>query len=94
LIVIRRDISMRILTVPRVKEEIRRLQYFIDLVENYEASSLKKWIIKEYAYTGSIREVVNRANKRGLTSNGNELDHRFAKNVITSSSRDELHRFV
>lgn len=85
---------MKILTVPSAKEEIRRLQNFIDLVESYEANSLEKWIIKEYAYTSSIREVVIRAKNRGLTSNGNELDHEFVKNVIAGSPKDELHRLV
>jgi hypothetical protein len=85
---------MKILTVPSAKEEIRRLQTFITLVEAYEASSLEKWIIKEYAYTSSIREVVVRGNKRGFTPNGVELDHEFVKNVIAGSPRDELHRLV
>ncbi|PGY10620.1 hypothetical protein [Bacillus sp. AFS031507] len=85
---------MKILTVPSAKEEIRRLQNFIYLVESYEANSLERWIIKEYSYTSSIREVVIRGNQRGLTSNGVELDHEFVKNVIASYPKDELHRLV
>jgi hypothetical protein len=94
LLVTRRGESLKILTIPRAKEEIRRLQDFINLVENYEANSLEKWIIKEYAYTSSIREVVVRGNKRGFTSNGMELDLDFVKNVIAGSPKDELHRLL
>jgi hypothetical protein len=85
---------MKILTVPRAKEGIRKLQHFINLVESYEADCLEKWIIKEYAYTSSIREVVRRGNQKGFTFNGVELDHEFVKNIIASSPKDELHRIV
>jgi hypothetical protein len=85
---------MKILTVPSAKEEIRRLQHFVHLVESYEADSLEKWIIKEYAYTSSIREVVSRGNKRRITNNGVELDHEFVKNIIAGYPKDELHQLV
>lgn len=86
---------MKILTVPAAKEEIRRLQKFINLAESYEASDIQKWIIKEYAYTSSIREVVIRAKNRGIKANGVELDHEFVKSVIASIPKnDELHRLV
>ncbi|MEH7254285.1 hypothetical protein V7111_19365 [Neobacillus niacini] len=85
---------MKILTVPSAKEEIKRLQNFINLVESYEANSLERWIIKEYAYTSSIREVVTRGNNSGFTLNGAQLDHENVKNVIAAIPRDELHRLV
>lgn len=85
---------MKILTVPGAKEEIRRLQHFIHVVESYEADSLEKWIIKEYAYTSSIREVVHRASKRGFTNNGAEIDQQFVRNVIAGYPKDELHKII
>ncbi|MDQ0975866.1 hypothetical protein QFZ31_005744 [Neobacillus niacini] len=85
---------MKILTVQTAKEEIRRLQHFVNLVESYEANSLEKWIVKEYSYTSSIREVVSRGNQRGYESNGVELDHEFVKNIIAGAPKDELHRLV
>ncbi|MBT2721449.1 hypothetical protein [Bacillus sp. ISL-46] len=85
---------MKILTVPSAKKEIRRLQDFINLVESYEANSLEKWIIKEYSFTGSIREVVIRGNKRGFTNNWVELNHEYVKNIISGYPKDELHRLM
>lgn len=85
---------MKILTVPSAKEEIRRLQHFVDLVEDYEANCTEKWIIKEYAYTSSIREVVSRANKKGITNKGLELNHEFVRDVIAAHPKDELHRLI
>jgi hypothetical protein len=64
------------------------------VVESYEADSLEKWIIKEYAYTSSIKEVVNRGQQRGLTHQGAELNHEFVRDVIAAKPKDELHRLV
>jgi hypothetical protein len=85
---------VKILTVPSATEEIRRLQHFVQLVESYEADSLEKWIIKEYAYTSSIQEVIRRGNKKGFTNNGVDLDREFVKDIIAGHPKDELHRLV
>ena len=43
--------ASKLITVERAEKEINRLQKYIELVENYEADTLEKWIVKEYAYT-------------------------------------------
>jgi hypothetical protein len=50
----RRCIMEKLITVRRAKEEIKRLQEYIDLAESYEADTLEKLIIKEYAFTNSM----------------------------------------
>jgi hypothetical protein len=50
---------------------------------------LGKWIIKEYAYTNSITEVVKRANAKGLI-----LDQAYAKSVLKGKVSDELHSIL
>jgi hypothetical protein len=79
--------ATKLITIPRAEAEIRRLQQYITLVEEYQANTLEKWIIKEYAYTNSIIEVVKRANAKGMT-----LDQAYAKSVIKGKASDELHR--
>ncbi|WP_312096205.1 hypothetical protein [Niallia sp.] len=85
---------MKILTVPSAKEEIRRLQHFIQVVESFEADTLERWIIKEYAFTSSIREVVLRGNKKGLKHNGADLDCDYVRSVIVANPKDELHKLI
>ena len=65
---------MKLITPQRAKEEVKRLQEYIELVESYEADTLEKWIVKEYAFTNSMVEVVKRANDRGFTNNGSLID--------------------
>ncbi|MCR8996512.1 hypothetical protein [Brevibacillus laterosporus] len=81
--------ATKLITVPRAQAEIRRLQQYIALVENYQADTLEKWIIKEYAYTNSITEVVKRANTKGIM-----LDQAHAKSVLKGKASDELHRIL
>ncbi|MEH7504926.1 hypothetical protein V7152_23440 [Neobacillus drentensis] len=81
--------TTKLITVPRAQAEIKRLQHYISLVENYEADTLEKWIIKEYAYTNSITEVVKRA-----TANGMTLDQDYAKSVLKGKASDELHKML
>lgn len=84
----------KLITVQRAVDEIKSLQYYVDLVEGYEANTLEKWIIKEYAYTNSIVEVVRRANIRNITNGGLPLDREFVTAVIRGKASDELHRIL
>jgi hypothetical protein len=59
------------------------------MVEEYQADTLEKWIIKEYAYTNSITEVVKRANAKGMP-----LDQAYAKSILKGKAGDELHRML
>lgn len=81
--------ATKLITVPRAEAEIKRLQHYITLVAEYQADTLEKWIIKEYAYTNSITEVVKRANAKGIT-----LDKAYAKTVFKGKASDELHRML
>ena len=75
---------MKLITPQRAKEEVKRLQEYIELVESYEADTLEKWIVKEYAFTNSMVEVVKRANDRGFTNNGSLIDKSkpFARSLL------------
>lgn len=84
----------KLITVQRAKMEINRLQQYIDLVENYEASTIEKWIIKEYGYTNSFIEIERRANVKGITLNGEPIDKDIIRSVIDRKPKDESHRLL
>jgi hypothetical protein len=87
-------ILAQLITVQRAQAEIRRLQYYVNLVESYPADSLEKWIIKEYAYTNSILEVVKRANARNFTHNGFAIEREFVISILAGKANDELHKMM
>ncbi|WML45470.1 hypothetical protein [Neobacillus sp. PS3-40] len=84
----------KLITVQKAKDEVKRLQEYLDLVEDYEANTLEKWIIKEFAITNSLVEVTKRANARGLTLNGSLIDKEYVKSIICGKSTDKLHRLL
>jgi hypothetical protein len=84
----------KLITVERAQKEINRLKRYIELVNSYETSTTEKWIIKEYAYTNSFRQVVKHAREKGYTYNGNEINKEFVSSVINSKPSDELHRIL
>lgn len=85
----------RLITVKKAKEEIIRLQEYIDLVESYEVNSLDTWIIKEYASTNSMKAIVKKGDVSGMTQlNGEPVDHSYVVSVISGKATDKLHRLI
>ncbi|MBT2736551.1 hypothetical protein [Bacillus sp. ISL-7] len=74
----------KLITVDRAKEEVKRLQQFINLVESYQSDTLEKQIIKEYALTNSIVKVTQNLN----------IEREYATSVIKSRGSDELHKLM
>lgn len=83
-----------LITVRRAQEEIKRLQYYVDLAENYEAYTLEKFIIKEYAFTNSIEEITRILDRRGYTINGETIGREYVTAIINGKASDELHRIL
>ena len=74
----------KLITVSKAKEEIKRLQRFVELVESYEEDTIDKKIIKEYAYTNSIEKVHTKLN----------VDKEYINKVIRRLGKDELHKLI
>lgn len=76
-------------TVDAAKREIKELQNFVSLVENYEVTTIEQKILKEYAYVGSIVKVVENINEE---FGSNMIDKTFVSNLLKNKSQDELHK--
>lgn len=84
----------KLITVSRAEEEVKRLQHYILLAESYEADTLEKWIVKEYAYTNSITKVLKKAEESGTTIDGKPIDKHFVTSVVNGKATDELHKLI
>jgi hypothetical protein len=84
----------KLITVSRAEKEIKRLQHYIELAESYEADTLEKWVIKEYAVTNSLVEVIKRANEKGYSNNGKPIDKPYVVSIVNGKALDELHRLL
>jgi len=76
-------------TVDAAKKEIKELQDFVFLVENYEVTTVEQKILKEYAYVGSIIKVVENINKE---FGPDTIDKTTVSNLLKSKPQDELHK--
>lgn len=80
---------MNLITVKKARAEVERLQRYITLVETYEADTLEKRVIKNYACTNSMSKVV-----KLMTDEGHSVDYQYVSSVISGKPSDELHRII
>lgn len=84
------------LEISKAEEYIVKLKEFIRLVENYEADTFEKLVIKYYAILGSVVKVTARINDDGYRF---ENSRKYTSNDITEiiqskTTIDELHSIV
>jgi hypothetical protein len=84
----------KLITVEKARKEVKRLQEYIDLVENYEADTIEKWIIKEYAYTNSLNKVTEKATEARYIQNGMPITKEYVTSVINGKASDKLHKLL
>ena len=87
----KRDDMKTLKTVEGAKKEIRELQRYVFLVENYKATTLEEKIIKEYAHLGSIAKVAASINQELAFG---AIDSTYVSNVIKSKPKDDLHKLI
>jgi hypothetical protein len=84
----------QLITYKNAKEEVKRLQAYIDLVDNFEADTIEKKIIKEYAFTNNGSEIARIFEQRGITMSGKPITKEDVLSVIKGKANDELHKIL
>ena len=78
----------------KAKEELTFLQEFIVLTESYEETTLQQQIIKRYAITGSMVQVVVQLNAERQQEGLLPIESSYVSEVIRSKPNDPLHKMV
>lgn len=81
-------------TLSKAKKDVAYLQNFIFLIENYEESTLYNQIIKRYAITGSMKQVVLEINAERELEGLFQIDKSYVLETIISKPKDQLHQLV
>ncbi len=81
----------RLKNVEAAKKEIKELQDFVFLVENYKCFTLEEHVLKAYAYLGSINKVVEKINNE---FGDHTIDSNFVRTLIQSKPKDNLHKIL
>lgn len=83
-----------LLSVERAKEEIARLQKYVELMETYVPDTLEKCIIFEYAKHRNLDRTTDAVNEYGYKIEQRPIERSYIVSVIKRKSNDELHRLV
>lgn len=79
-------------TYEKAKREIKDLQNYITLIDNYKVNNLEQFIIKNYALTNSSSSVIKNFNKNN--PGFPPISREYILKVIKGPPIDELHRIL
>lgn len=83
-------------TYSQAKKDVLLLNKFITLVEEYEVTCVKSFIIKSYSETSSISKVIQALSKtdylHDLPIDVSNTD--FIKSILKSKPESQLHKIV
>jgi hypothetical protein len=85
---------VKLITVYRAKKEIERLSVFVELAESCVPETVEQFIVKEYAYLGSLGGVTKKLISMGITLDGRTFEEADVRSVINGKGNDELHKIV
>lgn len=76
------------------KKEKVMLEKYIYLVDNYNVNNINQWIIKQYALTNSISNVIKNARLEGNEKISHEITREKILEILNSKPIDELHSII
>ncbi|WP_301722958.1 hypothetical protein [Planococcus shixiaomingii] len=76
------------------KKKIKDLQEYVRLAEEYPEETLQQQILKLYAFTGSIKEVVTELNIEREKQQRPSIDGQLVSETIQSKPADPLHKLL
>ncbi|WP_066066109.1 hypothetical protein [Neobacillus soli] len=78
----------QLITYKKAKEEAKRLQHYVSLVESYQTDTLDRMIIKDYALTNSMKKTAENFKFLGATK------EYIAMVIKGNPKEDELHKIL
>ena len=85
---------MNSLSIDEAKEQIERLQQFIELVEAYYPETLEQHVIKLYIIHENVTTVMKLVNDMGFRIGNRKLVTTDVSDVLRAKPMDELHEIA
>lgn len=82
------------MTVDEAKEEIKKLEEYIGLIEGYEPETFEQYAIKLYVLHENVAKVANMLNELGFRMIRRKVIGRDVSNIIRAKPTDELHQLA
>ncbi|MED2013684.1 hypothetical protein [Bacillus wiedmannii] len=86
------------MNLQQAKEQVKELNNFIELVLNYEVTSLETAAIYEYALENNVSKVASKLNEKGYRAQGVKGPRKLSSNdvseILQGKGIDELHAII
>jgi hypothetical protein len=82
------------MSIEKANNEIKRLQHYIELIENYQTDTLDKFIVLSYAKTNSIDKTLELVMESRYSLEHKPIERDYIVKVLKQIGKDELHKLV
>jgi hypothetical protein len=80
------------LNIEQAREQIKRLEDYIDMVENYQPATFEQVAIKRYVIIESVNKVAAELNEEGYRMGNRKLVGKDITNIIHEKPKDDMHQ--
>ncbi|RUL46535.1 hypothetical protein [Lysinibacillus antri] len=83
-------------TFEQAKQELKELQEYIDLIENYQPENLTQIVVFSYTLFGNTKETATFLNNQNYSIDGRPFEANDISDLITSppAKNDLLHKKI
>lgn len=79
------------MNIEQARNQIKELENFIKMIENYEADTFEKKAIKLYVLKENVTEVANELNVKGYRIGNRKVVGKDVSDIIRTKPTDEMH---
>lgn len=80
--------------ISEAQEQIKELEKYIELVENYDASTYEKKVFKLYVLRENVTKITKELNEEGYRIGNRKLISKDVSDLIRSKPTDEMHEMA
>ena len=83
-------------TLEQAKKDLKGIQDYVNLIENYQPQDFRQQVIYTYAVIGSIKSTAQKLNDLGYTMHGHPIESIDITRILTSEppKGDLLHKKI
>ncbi|PAD70872.1 hypothetical protein CHH83_01340 [Bacillus sp. 7586-K] len=82
------------MNIEQARNQIKELENFIKMVENYEDDTFEKKAIKLYVLKENVTEVANELNEKGHRIGSRKVVGKDVSDIIRTKPIDEMHELA
>ncbi|MEN2465922.1 hypothetical protein [Ornithinibacillus sp. JPR2-1] len=82
------------MNIEQAREEIKKLEDYIEMIETYEADTFEKEAIYEYVLIENVNKVATVLNERGHRIGNRKVVGKDVSDIIRDKPIDHMHEYA